>query len=255
MQTIILLLIAIIPALLLLRYYYRQDKAKPEPIGLIIKVFFWGCISVIAAIILELAVDSAVRPFIGQFIFISIIVKSFIIAGLIEEWLKLIVIKKFIFNNPFFDEVMDGIIYTVVAGLGFATVENIFFVLDGGLSIGIIRSFTALPLHAIAGGLMGYYIGKARFAETKEEQKALFRQGLINAVVIHGFYDLIVFSGAEYNLIIFIALPFLLTYGFIKLRKLIKLALDEDALMGRQTAVIINNDNPIHTDNDQYLNK
>jgi RsiW-degrading membrane proteinase PrsW (M82 family) len=235
LQTYILLLLAIGPALALLVYYYRQDKAKPEPIGMIFIVYLMGCLSVVAAIALEMLVDWLFRPLIGGFIFISILVKSFIIAGLIEEWLKLFVVRRFVFNHSCFDEVMDGIVYTVVAGLGFATVENVFFVLDGGLPIAITRAFTALPLHALAGGLMGYYIGKAKFAENPEEKKKLFRIGLFNAVMLHGFYDLIVFSGVEYGLTIFIALPVLLIFAFIKLRKLIKQALDEDKIMGRQT--------------------
>jgi protease PrsW len=248
-ETIALLVLAIVPALLLLRYYYKQDNAKPEPIGMIVKVFFWGCLSVIPAILLELLVDKALSPFVAGMSFISIVVKSFVIAGLIEEWLKMIVVRRFIYNHSCFDEVMDGIVYTVVAGLGFATVENIFFVIDGGITVGITRAFTALPLHAIAGGIMGYYIGKAKFADNEDESKRLFRKGLLFAVLLHGFYDLIVFSGAEYELSIFAAIPLPLIFGFVRLRKLIKLALNEDKEMGRQISASEIDDNSIANDN------
>jgi len=230
---IILLFVAVLPPLFILRYYYKQDKAKPEPIGLIIKVFAWGCFLVLPAIILELAADKLLNPLLWDCYIIYIAAKSFIIAGLIEEWLKRIAVKKSVYNNPHFDEVMDGIVYAVVVSLGFATIENIFYVLDGGLSIGIIRAITALPLHAVSAGIMGYYIGKAKFSETFQIEKQLFRKGLTYAVIIHGSYDFIVFYGAEINVYVFILLPFVLIYGFLKLKKLIKLALEEDEIMGR----------------------
>lgn len=231
---ILLLLVAVLPPLFFLRYYYKQDKAKPEPIGLIIKVFAWGCFLVLPAIILELAADYLINPLLWDYYVIYLAAKSFIIAGLIEEWLKRVAVKKVAYNNPHFDEVMDGIVYAVVVSLGFATIENIFYVLDGGLSVGIIRAITALPLHAVAAGIMGYFIGKAKFAETPEIESRLFRKGLLYAIVIHGIYDFIVFYGAEINVYVFLLLPFVLIYGFLKLKKLIKLALEEDEIMGRQ---------------------
>lgn len=234
MEQIILLVIAVVPALLILGYYVRQDKAKPEPKKLIFKVFIWGCVLVLPAILLEFFAEMLFEPLVGGFLLLSIAVKSFIVAGLIEEWLKRLTVKKTVYNNAHFDEIMDGIVYAIVASLGFATIENIFYVLEGGLSVGIVRAFTALPLHAIAAGIMGYYIGKAKFAETPEEEKQLFRKGLIRAVMIHGLYDFVVFTGVEFGLSLFIGLPIILTFGFVRLRKLIKLAVREDEEMGRQ---------------------
>ena len=239
-EKIILLIVAIVPALWLLRYYYKQDKAKPEPKGLITKVFLWGCLLVIPAIFLEIIVGKFFKPFTTDSIIYQIIIKSFIIAGLVEEWLKRLVVKKTVYKNQHFDEVMDGIIYTIVASLGFATVENIFYVMNGGFSIAIARAFTSLPLHAITAGIMGYFIGKAKFAENHTIETKYFRIGLLIAVLIHGIYDFMVFSGARISTYIFIALPFILIFGFLYLRKLIKLALQEDKEMGRHDVLFFN---------------
>ena len=59
-----------------------------------------------------------------------------------------------------FDELMDGIVYGAVASLGFATLENIMYCIDGGLSVVAIRALTAVPAHASFGAIMGYYFRK-----------------------------------------------------------------------------------------------
>ncbi len=247
---LILLIVAIVPALWLLRYYYKQDKAKPEPKKLVTKVFLWGFVLVIPAVILEKIMSQLLEPFTGGVLILSIFARAFIVAGLIEEWLKRYAVKKVAYTNPYFDEVMDGIVYAVVASLGFATIENIFYVMEGGLSTAIARAFTALPLHAITAGIMGYYIGKAKFAETKFAEHKFFAIGLQKAVIIHGVYDFTVFTGARFSTYIFIALPFILIFGFLYLRKLIKLAIMEDREMGRhEFNTIYNQKNESFTNN------
>ncbi len=244
LEKALLLIVAIVPALWLLSYYYKQDNAKPEPKHLIIKVFLWGVALVIPAVILEFLVSLILRPFTGGLLMLWIAVKSFIVAGLIEEWLKRYTVKKTAYYSPYFDEVMDGIVYAVVASLGFATIENIFYVMEGGFTIAIARAFTALPLHAITAGIMGYYIGRAKFADTPLKEAELFRKGLFKAVVIHGIYDFTVFSGANISSYIFTALPFILIFGFLYLHKLIKSAILEDKEMGRhELTLMIDNDN------------
>lgn len=50
-----------------------------------------------------------------------------------------------------FDEPLDGIVYGVTASLGFATLENILYVVDGGFEVALVRAFTqcrAMPCSA-----------------------------------------------------------------------------------------------------------
>jgi RsiW-degrading membrane proteinase PrsW (M82 family) len=230
----ILLASAIVPALLLLIYYHKQDKAKPEPLGMILRVFIWGCFSIIPALVLEVIADRINTAYNSHYIVLTIFVKSFLIAGFIEEFLKQRVVLSFVYKNKAFDEVMDGIVYTIVAGLGFAVVENIFYVLEGGINVAIARSFTSLPLHAIAAGIMGYYIGKAKFAESSLQEKRYLRTGLIMAILYHGIYDFIIFSMPYVSYWFFALALFFLILGFLNLRKKIQIALKEDLTEGRQ---------------------
>jgi RsiW-degrading membrane proteinase PrsW (M82 family) len=239
-RELILLAAAIVPALVLLRYYYRQDKAKPEPLGMIVRVFVWGCVSIIPALVLEVIADRINTAYNSQYLVLTIFVKSFLIAGLIEEFLKQRVVLSYAYKHPAFDEVMDGIVYSVVAGLGFAVVENIFYVLEGGINVAIARSFTSLPLHAIAAGLMGFYIGKAKFAENIEQERRYLRTGLIMAVLYHGIYDFIIFSMPYVSYWFFALALIFLILGFLNLRKKIQIAVQEDLIAGRQNSQIRN---------------
>ena len=84
-------------------------------------------------------------------------------------------------RNRAFDEPMDGIVYGVVASLGFATLENILFVFNGGMSVAVSRAFTAVPLHAFVGAIMGYYVGQAW--RHPEERRRFILQGYGIAVL------------------------------------------------------------------------
>jgi RsiW-degrading membrane proteinase PrsW (M82 family) len=96
-------------------------------------------------------------------------------------------LRIYAFRQKEFDEPFDGIVYGVVVSLGFAAVENIFYVMDGGVSVGLLRMFTAVPAHASLGVIMGYYFGLAwQHPESAWKYKL---RGLISAIALHGAYD------------------------------------------------------------------
>ncbi|MEO0086271.1 MAG: PrsW family glutamic-type intramembrane protease, partial [candidate division WOR-3 bacterium] len=111
----------------------------------------------------------------------------------------------------------DGIMYSITASLGFATLENILYVLSGGFGVGVMRAFLAVPAHAFNGVLMGYFLGEAKFAGTIRRSHLLSAVALALAVLAHGVYDFIVFTLAQrplmlINLIIFAILTWVLFF-------------------------------------------
>jgi RsiW-degrading membrane proteinase PrsW (M82 family) len=231
MLTVLSFIFAVIPALFLVRYYYRKDAQKPEPKKLVIKIFFIGIASVIPAIILEILVG-LVQPLFDTIPLLGSFFKAFIAAALVEEWIKLQVVKRFAYQKAAFDEVTDGIVYAVVASLGFACLENIMYVLDGGIKVALLRAVTSIPLHAFAAGTMGYYIGLAKFADPKQE-KSLMRKGLFIAVAIHGLYDFFIFAMPVLSPLSGLLVFPLLIWSYRNLKKKIDLALSDDRLHGR----------------------
>ena len=225
MNSFIPLVFAIIPTIFLVRYFYLKDINKPEPIRLIIKIFLIGILSIIPIVFIETVIMEMIQPFIFNVLIYSFL-QAFIVAGLCEETIKLMVIKFFIYDNKHFDEIMDGIVYTIVASLGFACFENIMYVVDGGLSTALLRSFTAVPLHAFCSGIMGYYIGKSKFSKTNSNKYIL--KGLTIAVFIHGSYNFVLFISPYYGVSLSILIFPILFESYKKLKLYIDSAVKED---------------------------
>lgn len=186
------LIMAVIPSLAILGYFMHLDRARPEPRGEIVRAFLLGVLSTIPALVLEIATDAFLRPWFLNPLYFAL-VEAFVVAALCEETIKLLVVRRFIYRRSHFDEVMDGILYTVAAGLGFACLENILYVAAGGMAVAVTRAFTAVPLHTVCSALLGYAVGMAHFADTAEREDALIFRGLFLAVLIHGVYDFLLF--------------------------------------------------------------
>jgi RsiW-degrading membrane proteinase PrsW (M82 family) len=224
--------LAAAPALLLLRYYYRQDRARPEPKGLVFRVFLGGVLVTLVAVPLEFLVSSFEGVF-SPYPLLYVAFRAFIVAALVEEFLKRGVVLVVAFGHPSFDETVDGVVYAVVASLGFACLENIVYVMGGTLGTALIRAVTAVPLHATASGLMGYFIGQARFAGSVARQQTLLRRGLAVAVLIHGLYDFLLFVAPVLGPLSFVGIVPLLLGSFFALRRRIRLAIADDQRHGR----------------------
>jgi len=232
MHIFISIFMAIAPSLALVYYYYRQDLKKPEPKGLITRIFFLGIVFTLPAVLLEIVFDEFFGFALGNTLLFEL-VKAFAIAAFLEESIKLLVVKLFVYNHIHFDEVMDGIVYAIMASLGFACMENIIYVIDGGLAIALVRAFTAVPMHALASGTMGYYIGKAKFSYSKSRERSLIFKGLWYAVFIHGLYDFFLFASPKIGMFFAVGVFPLLIITFIKLKTKIALAIAEDHQSGR----------------------
>ena len=119
-------------------------------------------------------------------------VKAFFVVGFIEEFSKYIMVRGFLQPRKVFNEPYDGIIYAVMVSMGFAAVENLMYVLQGGMNVALLRAFTAIPAHATFGIIMGYYMGKAKFSQNRHLWNLV---GLFTAVLFHGAYDFFLFIG------------------------------------------------------------
>ena len=119
-----------------------------------------------------------------------------------------------------FNEKFDGIVYAVSVALGFATIENLFYVFsNNSLQVGLLRAFTAIPAHAIFGIVMGFYLGLARFSQNKKGRWLLM--ALFLPWLLHGIYDFILMSGHPLLLLTFIPfLIFMYRHGLRRMKEL-----------------------------------
>ena len=213
-----LLLITVLPSILIVLYFVKSDKFK-EPKNEILKVFFLGVIIAIPAYILN--------TYLGEFFYNNTkvsesIISSFLTAAPVEEGLKLSVLYYFVYKMKDFNEPMDGIVYGVCVSLGFATLENFYYVYlladyfaETPMSIAILRSFSAVPAHAVFGVFMGYFFMKYSFI--KKGDSLLF--AFLVPFVLHGCYNLFASSNFIVSLLLIIISWFVALSMFSRLKK------------------------------------
>lgn len=183
-MTTTLLILAIAPALAVCGYIIHKDRFEKEPIGLMVLAFCFGIFSVFPA-----GISSVVggKLFDVSGSFINTALYAFLVVGVSEEFAKFFFLRYILYQRKEFNEPLDGIVYAVMIGMGFASFENVLYVSDGGLSVALVRMLTAIPAHAIFAIVMGYYVGLSKFDLTHKPE--LMRRGLIYPILLHGAYD------------------------------------------------------------------
>ena len=184
-----LLLATILPSILIILFFVYSDRFK-EPKGEILKVFFYGILITIPAYFLNTYLEAF---WYNNFRVSEGLISSFLTAAPVEEGLKLSILYFFVYRMKDFNEPIDGIVYGVTASLGFATLENFYYVYlladyfeTSSMSLAILRSFSAVPAHAVFGVFMGYFFMK--YAFIKKGDNLLF--AFVVPFVLHGCYNL-----------------------------------------------------------------
>lgn len=166
---------------------------------LLLKAFLGGALIIPLVVIFELPLTLLIRQI--RFSFLRLLLEAFLVAGLVEEFFKFYTFKSLIYKHKEFDEPYDGIIYAVMISLGFATLENFFYLFSaffksqfvGILGTGISRVIFAVPMHTACGAIMGYYFGRAKFSPDKDKERRIIYTGLGLAILAHSLYDFFVF--------------------------------------------------------------
>ncbi|MBK8787421.1 MAG: PrsW family intramembrane metalloprotease [Chitinophagaceae bacterium] len=185
-----LLALAIAPGFAICLFIYFKDKYNREPLGLLILSFFMGVLSIIPAVIFQIALTKPVERMMGEGIFYTAVF-SYLIVALSEEYSKFLAVRILPYRRKAFDDPFDGIIYAVMVSMGFATLENIGYVFQHGFGTGILRMFLSVPAHATFGVLMGYHIGLAKFDTANKSRHMLL--AIFWPVLFHGTFDFFLF--------------------------------------------------------------
>lgn len=175
---------SLVPALLLVWFFHSRDH-NPEPARVLWATFGLGVLSTIPAVLLAYPADRAVSTVAQPYL--SGLLNAFFAAAIPEELCKGLVVLRYSARQRAFDEPMDGVVYGAVASLGFAALENLLYVADGGLGLAIVRAVTAVPGHAFFGAILGYHVGQAWLHPGR--RRGLVARGLGLAMLAHGLYD------------------------------------------------------------------
>lgn len=176
---------AFAPCLAIIIFVYWKDNFEKEPLTLLASSFFLGIVSAAPALMFSSYIDNYFLQFNLAYPFDKIVL-AFLVAGVGEELSKFIFLYLFPYQSRYFDEPYDGITYSVMISMGFATLENLLYMLSHGSNIIYVRAFTAVPAHACFAVIMGYFVGLAKF---KRSNPIYLFAGLLFAIILHGFYD------------------------------------------------------------------
>ncbi len=200
-----LFVLAVAPAVFMMWQFHHADKYKAESSWLLIGTFVLGGLFTIVCVFVE-PKPPAHASIAGWFFFFLVGVALF------EELSKFIAVRVLAYRSKLFDETMDGVIFGIAAGLGFAAVENVFYVLQYGGSVALFRAFVSVPGHAFYGAIMGYYLARAKF----DKKPWLGVLGLAIAMLLHAIFDTIAQSAGLLALIVLPAFVWIVYFGVVK---------------------------------------
>jgi RsiW-degrading membrane proteinase PrsW (M82 family) len=179
--------LALVPAALWLAFFYQQDRLEPEPKGYVLGVFVLGGL-LAQALSLPLLQDLfQVARWLGDDPLVTVL-GAVLVIGLTQEFLKYAAVRYSVYPLPEFDQRLDGVVYGTAAGLGFATVLNVHYVISSGgvdLQVGVIRIVVTTLAQASFSGLSGYFLGRAKF---EAEPVWWLPGGVMLAALLNGLF-------------------------------------------------------------------
>nr|WP_204589372.1 glutamic-type intramembrane protease PrsW [Chryseomicrobium aureum] len=184
----ILVSVAIAPSLALLSYFYLRREIESEPTRLLFYSFIYGAILTFPILFIQYIVQQETALTDNSF-------WSGSLSAMLEEFFKWLILLVAIYRQTKFSDPYDGILYGASVALGFATVENILFLVSFGIDNAFIRALLPVSSHALFGVVMGYYLGRAQFV--KKGEKLQLTLALFAPLLLHFVYNSILYTADD----------------------------------------------------------
>ena len=188
-----------VPAMFWLGFFYLMDRHEPEPKQLVVGVCVLGAL--VAAPLADFIHYQAVPPLAleqpGLSAFsLDRVLYAVLVVGLAQEMCKYAVVRYTIYMSREFDEPMDGIVYMMACGTGFAVWVNYHRLSGQGhqvyLSTGAAQAVVTTLAHASFAGALGYVMGRAKFSRRSAPVRAaLLMGGLLGAAALNGQFQVV----------------------------------------------------------------
>ena len=189
-------LLAFAPAVFWFWFFARKDTYRPEPKRLIAVTFLLGMLSTIPAGIFsfifldESFLDEGAN-------FASVASGMLFVVGPVEEMSKFLAVYPVAYRSLYFDEPSDGLVYAAAASLGFASLENLLYIIEFGPAVMIGRAPLSTVAHVIFGSFWGYALGRRTIADSRG---VIVIIGIAAAALVHGMFNLFLFAFAPVSI-------------------------------------------------------
>ena len=201
--------LAFVPTIIYALMIWWLDRYEKEPVPLLLVAFVWGALpAIILALLLELGLDIPLQQFIPGDAERDITTAS-LVAPIVEEAVKaIILVVLFIAYKREFDNVLDGVIYGAMVGLGFAFVENVLYFASaaypgGAFGVGepnvndmvtlwVLRAGIFGLNHSMFTAFTGAALGLARSLRVGWQKGLVPSLGLGLAMIFHGMHNALV---------------------------------------------------------------
>jgi RsiW-degrading membrane proteinase PrsW (M82 family) len=220
---------ALIPTLVYVLFVWWLDRFEKEPLWLLALAFLWGAGP---AALLSLGFELRLQELLvaqGGGLQAGLLGIG-LGAPLIEETFKGVALLGLVWLFPReFDDVLDGIIYGAMIGLGFAMTENVFGyfvpILTGlGITAGLLnilmRAIVFGTNHAFWTGITGAAVGYARLEKRPARRLLLPLGGWAIAVLVHSIHNVAI-STAQQAVCLSLGLGLLVNWGGVALLLLV----------------------------------
>lgn len=184
-----LVVLGFAPALFWVWYFYMRDRCRSESLTWMFRLFVMGMAVIPPVALIEGGFDLVIP---------SSTILSITVAPIIEELAKFSAVYLTVYRRHALHDQVDGIVYSTTAALGFAALENFFYVFSAyqdllvlPFELSIVRALLSVPSHALISSMWGYALGQA-VTVPLEAKGPIILQGLLLAIIFHAAFNLLV---------------------------------------------------------------
>lgn len=189
--------ILIPPLIAVLLYLYLRSGRSGFPPGLLVNSYLWGMASIVMVIVIQLLAAQFNLDHLRTLRWV--VFYALVIVGFFSELSKFFFLKIFCYPKKDFKTPLDGIVFSVMIAMGFATANNILILVNiPHLEVSGVNAWTSGPANIIFGGLMGFFIGLGKLREMRWVDSMT---GLAAAVFFHALYAFTLLT-RDYKLLI-----------------------------------------------------
>ena len=197
----------IIPGLLWGCFFYYLHRYKRPNVRFLLLLFLAGMGCGLIALLLNHSTEKYTMFWPGAVEMVSFLGGEYplyrhgfwLLVGFNEETAKLLILLLIAYPSRSLQEPFDGILSAAIIALGFATLENLFYFQQYGISVVTTRSLVTMPAHAFMSVPMGYFTARSRIFCYQTQRKNLAMHyyvpmlylllGWLISSILHGLYD------------------------------------------------------------------